>query len=655
MRKSKKASVNRRAFLKSATVGAAALVAAPMATTAAETVMPRGSSALPQNATAPLPPSAAGGGAPADPVGSAEVLTIDHPGSDYMVDVIKALGFEYMCSNPGDSFRSFHESIINYGGNLHPQFITCCHEELAVGMSHGYAKIEGKPLLVCVHGTVGAQHAAMGIYDAYCDRVPVVVVLGNFANAETRRNTEIWAHSAQDPALLIRDFTKWDDQPRTLQGFGESAMRAYQVAMTPPTMPVALVIDASLQENPIPNDRSLQVPKITLPEPPEGDSASVAEAAQLLAAAENPVIVADRAARTPAGLASMIELAETLQAAVIDRNGRMNFPTRHPLNQTERERKVIEEADVILGLELADFFDVVNAYYGQAELRSRSRTKPGAKLISINSNDLYLKSNYQDFDRYQPVDLAMAADAEATLPSLIEAVKRQITSERKTMYQQRGAKLAAAHQDALKRVRTLAANGWDASPISTARLCGELWAQIKNEDWSLVSSCTHVSRWPLRLWAFDKHYQYIGGPGGYGVGYVAPASVGAALANRKHGRLTVSIQNDGDLMFGPSVLWTAAHHHVPLLIVMHNNRAYHQEVMQVQLMANQHERGITRAHIGTTLVDPPIDYSKVAQGLGVHGEGPISDAKDLAGALRRGIEVVKRGEPALVDVLTQPR
>ena len=178
MRKSKKASVNRRAFLKSATVGAAALVAAPMATTAAETVMPRGSSALPQNATAPLPPSAAGGGAPADPVGSAEVLTIDHPGSDYMVDVIKALGFEYMCSNPGDSFRSFHESIINYGGNLHPQFITCCHEELAVGMSHGYAKIEGKPLLVCVHGTVGAQHAAMGIYDAYCDRVPLSWFLG---------------------------------------------------------------------------------------------------------------------------------------------------------------------------------------------------------------------------------------------------------------------------------------------------------------------------------------------------------------------------------------------------------------------------------------------------------------------------------------------
>ncbi len=652
MHKSKKSSLGRRAFLKSSTAGAAALLSVPIATAAAEKVAGFGSSPLPRNAEAPLPPGAAAAQAV---TAGAEVSTIDRPGSDFMIDVIKSLGFEYMCSNPGDSFRSFHESLVNYGNNRNPEFITCCHEELAVGMAHGYAKIEGKPLLVCVHGTVGAQHAAMAVYDAYCDRVPMLVLLGNFADAEIRRNWVIWTHSAQDPAQLIREFIKWDDQPHTLQTFGESAMRAYKVAITPPMMPVALAIDAELQENPIPDDPSLHVPKITLPEPPQGDSNSVAEAARLLAAAENPVIVADRTARTPAGLASLIELAETLQAGVIDRNGRMNFPTRNPLNQTERDRRAIEDADVVLGLELADFFGVVNSYYGQANVRSRSITKPGTKLISINSNDLYLKSNYQDFQRYQPVDLAMAADAEATLPSLIGAVKEQITSNRRIKYQQRGAMLAGAHRDALNLSRELAANGWDASPISTARLSAELWAQIKSEDWSLVSSCTHVSRWPLRLWAFDKHYQYIGGPGGYGVGYVAPASVGAALANRKHGRLTVSIQDDGDLMFGPGILWTAAHHRIPLLIVMHNNRAYHQEVMQVQFMANQHERGITRANIGTTLVDPPIDYARLAQGLGVHAEGPISDPQELAGAFRRAIEVVKLGEPALVDVLTQPR
>jgi acetolactate synthase I/II/III large subunit len=183
----------------------------------------------------------------------------------------------------------------------------------------------------------------------------------------------------------------------------------------------------------------------------------------------------------------------------------------------------------------------------------------------------------------------------------------------------------------------------------------ELWAQIKNEDWSLVSNCQFASRWPLRLWDFQKHYQYIGQEGGYGVGYGAPASVGAALANRKYGRLTVSIQTDGDLMFAPGILWTAAHHRIPLLIIMHNNRAYHQELMQIQVMASQHNRGITNASIGSVLVDPPIDYAKLAQSMGVYGEGPIANPADLAPAIRRAIEVVKRGDPALVDVLTQPR
>src|SRR5262249_29647375 len=200
-----------------------------------------------------------------------------------------------------------------------------------------------------------------------------------------------------------------------------------------------------------------------------------------------------------------------------------------------------------------------------------------------------------------------------------------------------------------------AAYAWDASPISTARLCAELWAQIKNEDWSLVSNAAFVSRWPLRLWAFEKHYQYIGAEGGYGIGYNAPASVGAALANRKYGRFSVNINCDGDLMYAPGILWTAAHHRIPLLTIMHNNRAYHQEVMHVQIMADRHSRGIDRAGIGTAITDPNIDYAKLAQSMGVYAEGLISDPNDLGPALKRVVQVVKRGEPALLDVLTQPR
>jgi acetolactate synthase-1/2/3 large subunit len=644
MGKSKKDSFNRRDFLKTAAVGTAALVAAPGA---AKTAAPEPH----RNAAAPPLLKAVAADAPS----SAEVLTVDRPGSDFMVDVLKSLDFEYLCANPGNSFRSLHESLINYGNNQKPEFITCCHEESSVAMGHGYAKIEGKPLLVCVHGTVGLQHASMAIYDAFCDRVPVYIILGNFSDAALRFGQVDWTHSAQDPAAMIRDYVKWDDNPISLQAFAESAVRAYKVATTPPMMPVALVAGPELQENPVPDGANMSVPKLSMTSPPTGDSGAVAEAARLLVAAENPVLVTDRVARTSAGLAGMIELAEVLQAPVVDRNGRMNFPTRHPLNHTERGGAAIAGADVVAGLELTDFWSAVNSVHGQVNPEFRPATKPGTKLISITANDLYLKSNYQDFQRYQPVDLAIAADAEATLPSLIEAVKRQITDDRKRAFADRGAKLAAAHQQAMQSAREVATSGWDGSPISTARMSAELWAQIKDEDWSLVSNCQFVSRWPLRLWDFNKHYHYIGAEGGYGVGYGAPASVGAALANRKHGRLTVNIQNDGDLMFAPGVLWTAAHSRIPLLIIMHNNRAYHQELMQIQIMADQHNRGITRAGIGNTLVDPSIDYAKLAQSMGVHGEGPISDPKDLAPAIRRAIQVVKRGDPALVDVLTQPR
>ncbi|MFY9532040.1 MAG: thiamine pyrophosphate-binding protein [Candidatus Acidiferrales bacterium] len=636
--------VDRRRFLKSAAAGSVAtLVASTGAVSAGQPLSLK-------SGTAGLLPKEV------DPdLSSIEVLTTDRPGSDFMIDVIKSLGFEYISSNPGSSFRALHESVINYGRNEAPEFITCCHEESAVGMAHGYAKIEGKPMCVFAHSTVGVQHAAMAIFNAYCDRAPVYLILGNTLDATMRRPGAEWDHSAEDVAAMVRDCVKWDDQPISLPHFAESAVRAYKIAMTPPMMPVVVVVDSELQEKPMSGDDKLHIPKLTLAAPPQGDSDSVAEVARLLVAAQNPVLVADRAARTAAGMMHLIELAETLQAPVVDKAGRMNFPTRHPLNQTERSRAVIVEADVIVGLELEDFWGTVHSFRDQLHRTSRPITKAGAKLVSISAGDLYARGNYQDIERYPEVDLAIAGDAEATLPSLIEAVKRLSTDDRKRAFQDRGKKLADAHQKALDRARSDATYGWDASPITTARLAAELWAPIKNEDWSLVSEVGFFSNWPLRLWAFDKHYQFIGGAGGAGEGYNAPAAVGAALANRKHGRLSVSIQCDGDLMYAPGVLWTAAHHHIPLLSVMHNNRAYHQEVMHVQRMADRHNRGLNRAGIGTTIQSPNIDYAKLAQSLGVYGEGPITDPKELGPVIRRAIDVVKRGEPALVDVVTEPR
>jgi thiamine pyrophosphate-dependent acetolactate synthase large subunit-like protein len=632
MKKTKKTSEDRRSFLKGVATGA---VASLVTGKAAASAVPL--PAEPQRATAPVP-------APeTDPVG-AEVLTVDRPGADFMTDVIKSLGFEYIASNPGSSFRALQESLINYGGNRNPEWLTCCHEESSVAMAHGYAEVEGKPMLTMAHSTVGLQHAAMAVYNAYAGRVPVYIILGNTLDAAERRPGVEWMHSAQDAAAMVRDYTKWDDCPVSLRHFAESVVRAYKISMTLPRMPVVIVADSGLQERPIHPGEKLEVPKFTLDAHPQGDSGAVRETARLLVQAQNPVILAGRVARSQEGAERLAELAELLQAAVIDRGE--NLPSRFPLLSSGA---VVSNADVLLALEHENLWGSVNRMRDQVVRDETALLRPASKVISIRTGHLFLQSNYQDFQRYVAADLEMAADSETTLPSLIEEVKKLITADRRRAYQERGAKLAEASQRAWERQRGEAVYGWNASPISTARLSAEVWNAVKNEDWALVG------RGEDFRWNVTRYYQRRHGGYAAGVGFHAPSAVGAALAHRRYGRFSVHIQNDGDLMYAPGVLWTAAHHKIPLLAVMHNNRAYHQEVMHLQRMSSRHQRGITTAGIGNVLTEPDIDYAKLAQSMGWYAEGPITNPNDLGPALKRAVEVVKRGEPALIDSVTQPR
>ena len=582
-------------------------------------------------------------------------------GSDFMVDVIKTLGIKYLPSNCASSFRAIHESLINYGGNSMPEYLTCMHEESAVGMAHGYFKIAGKPLMTLCHGTVGLQHACMAVYNAWCDRVPLIIVGGNDLDAAHRPPGVPTFHSAQDINALVRDFTKWDDTPVSLQHYAQSFVRAYKIAMTPPYGPVAISLDAGLQQEPVKtHGGKLYIPRYVPTSPPQGDTGAVKEAARLLANAQFPVIVVDRAARTPAGIGMLVELAELLQARVIDQGGRMNFPRTHYLTSPPT---VVNNADVIIGLELSDFWAVVNSFTDNGENggigRNGTRVKPDTKLISINSVDLNTKSNYQDFQRFQVIDVQMAADAEATLPALIEAVKSAIANDRKSAIATRGETARKAYAEGRIRTREAAAVGWDASPISTARLVMETYGAVKDLDWSLVASEGNVSNWPNRLWPMSKHYHWLGRSGGYGVGYGAPASVGAALANRDLGRFSVSIQSDGDLMYAPGVLWTAAKHKIPLLAVMHNNRGYHQEVMHLQRLGSFRNRvsnlGGDMGPVGTSIERPDIEYHKLAEAMGWWAKGPIKDPAQLGPALKEAVAVVKSGQPALLNVWTQPR
>jgi acetolactate synthase I/II/III large subunit len=646
--------LDRRKFLTAAAVAGASSAVKPAiaASEAQPQVQERPASVLPPNARV----AAAETGVPNIPPYSTE----GRPGSDFMVDVIKTLDIKYLPANPASSYRAIHESLIDYGKNTMPEFLTCTHEEAGVGIAHGYYKIANKPLMTLCHGTVGLMHATMNIYNAYCDRVPVIVVNGNDLDAAHRPPGVPTVHSAQDINAIVREFTKWDDTPVSAQHFAESFVRAYQIAMTPPRAPVAISLDDGLATEPIRDyGQKLYIPKYVPTAAPAGELGAVREAARLLVNAERPVIVADRAVNTERGINLLVQLAELLQAPVVRQNGRLNFPTTHYLSRPE---SVVGEADVILGLELADYWNTVNRFTdnnAQGVGSVSSRIKPDTKLISISTLQLLTKSNYQEFQRFQSVDIPIAGDAEATLPALIEAVKVALPDSRKDAIAKRGQTVREAHMKGREATRQAAAIAWDASPISTARLCMEIYAQIKDMDWSLVPSSGNVSNWPQRLWAMDKHYHYAGDSGGYGVGWGAPASVGGALANRDEGRFSVSIQSDGDMMYAPGALWTAARHKIPLLAVMHNNRGYHQEVMHVQRLANFRNRAVNVGNdlgpIGTSIMNPDIEYHKLAESVGWWAKGPIKDPAELGPAIKEAVAVVKSGQPALVNVWTQPR
>ena len=578
-------------------------------------------------------------------------IVIERPGSDFMIDVIKTLDLEYMATNPGSSFRSLHESLVNYGGNKKPELLTCMHEEAAIAMAHGYAKAAGKPMAAIIHGTVGLQHGSMAIYNAWVDRVPIILFAGNSLDATTRRPGTEWNHAVQDAGALVRDFVKWDDCPKSLQHFAESTVRAYKIATTPPMEPVLITAEIDLQENAV-EEEGLKIPRLARSRPAQGDRAALAEAAKWLAGAEHPVIVADRCARGPEGVALLVELAEALQAPVVDLGGRMNFPTTHPLSHNEGRRALVGEADVVLLLEVSDSFGVFNSL-SDPHHKLTSIARSGARVVHISMQDVYIRSNYQDFQRYLPVDLAINGDAQASLPALIEEVKRASGDDRRRVFADRGAKLKETYEKDKRRAREEAAIGWDLVPVTTARLAAETWNAIKGEAWCLAVS--DRIPWAKRLWPATEYHHMLGGSGAQGVGYAAPGALGVALANKTRGRFTVTFQPDGDLMYSPGILWTAAYHKIPILYVMHNNRAYHQEIMHVQRMAAVHNRRPDTARIGTVIDNPAIDFAKLAQSMGVWAEGPVEDPSQLGAALQRAVAVVKRGEPALVDVVCQGR
>ncbi len=564
-------------------------------------------------------------------------------GSDLQTQVLKDLGIEFVAGNPGSSFEGIQESIVNYGSppNVMPEFITALHEETAVDMANGYGKAEGRPMCAMLHGTIGLQHASMAIYQAYYSGTPMLIIAG-------RDDGFIQAHTANDMAALVRSFTKWDAQPTTLAESLTALQEAYRQAITPPTAPTLVVLDMETQKA---EAGTLQVPKYLPPRIDGIDPTNAREVAGRLLSASNPRIEVGQL-RTPTGVAQSVELAELLGACVGSRAtaGPMSFPQRHPLSGPG----VSTAYDFRLGLE-AGPADIALMGPRVASLET------GRDSARIGFGGLRARGATQGAPGEQPAPIkrSIPIDAEASLPALLAAVRSLATPAQQRVIAERRTKHAAANQTAyvasLAKALDSKRKGWDESPVSTARLYAELWPLIMNEDWCLASPSNFSSGHHRELWVHDKPYSYLGGQGAGGMGYGLGACGGAALAARGRNRIVINIQTDGDFNYAPGMIWSAVHHRLPMLTVMHNNRAWHQELMFLQYMAGVRGRGTDRAHIGTTLRDPFIDYAKLAQGYGMASEGPIDDPVRLAAALARGVAAVKRGEPYLIDVLTQPR
>jgi acetolactate synthase-1/2/3 large subunit len=567
-------------------------------------------------------------------------------GSDVMVDAIKACGFPYISLNPGSSYRGLHDSLVNYGRN-DPELITCNHEKLAVGVAHGYAKATGRPMAVILHDIVGLLQGTMGIYYAYIDRAPVVVFGGAGPMAYDRRRPNIdWIHTANVQGNVVRDYTKWDDQPYSIGSVPESIMRGYRIATAAPEGPVYIALDAGLQEDeldadvPLPNWDRLKTPARIGPDP-----AALRRLAELLVAAERPVVVAGYAGRDPEAFGRLVELAELLPAGVVDTGWRLNFPNRHPLNVTGSE--AIQHADLVFFVDVKDMGKPTQTL-DRTTREVRTQISDGAKVVDLGFNDLGVSAWSHDFAQLHETDLQVTADTSVALPLLLDLCRDLDGGRDRDSWRRQ---LEELHARTWASWREQADRDAGLSPVSTARLAREVWEVAKDYDWVLAAGT--ASDWAPRVWNFDRPYRHPGRS--LGTATQIGISLGVALAYKGSGKLVVDLQPDGDLMFDLGALWIAAYHKLPMLAVMFNNRAYYNDWEHQGRLARQRGTPVERAYIGMEIDKPAPDFAAVARALGWHGEGPIDDPEAVQGAVRRAAQIVTdEGRPALVDVVCQP-
>jgi benzoylformate decarboxylase/acetolactate synthase-1/2/3 large subunit len=573
-------------------------------------------------------------------------------GSDLMVDLLAGQGIKYVALNPGASFRGLHDSLVNRPGA--PEMITVPHEKLAVNIAHGYAKASGEPMAAILHDTVGLLHGTLGIFTAYVDRAPVLVFGGAGPMDTARRRPWIdWIHTSNIQGNALRGFTKWDDQPASVEAMPMAFARARSIALTEPAGPVYVALDADLQEEPFSGSVApIDWARVGPGAAPGPDPAALAAAADLLVAAERPVLVAGFAGRDPRAFSWIPELAELLAAAVFDTNDRLNLPTTHPLNLTGQP--VVAEADVVALLDLRDVSRILLTADPPAR-ESRSRLADGCRVIDIGFGERQTSAWVHDTGPLVEMDLRIAADTSVALPLLVDLVRERVATEKRGRARarvQRREELGARHRALRASWTTAAAERAAERPVAPPQLAAAVWPAIRDHDWVLTAGT--ANDWALRVWDFDRPYRHAGRS--QGTATQVGISLGVALAHRGTGRLVVDLQPDGDLMFDPGALWVAASSRIPMLAVMVNNRAYFNDWEHQIRMARARGSDPARVHIGVNIDHPAPDFATIARGFGWWAEGPIEDPTAITDAVHRAAQVVlEDGRPALVDVVTAHR
>lgn len=555
-------------------------------------------------------------------------------GSDAIAHMLRALDIPYVLLNPGASFRGLHDSIVNHLGNEKPQMIVVLHEEHAVAIAHGYTKVAGKPLAAILHSNVGLMHGSMAIFDAWVDRVPVIVLGATGpVDAAKRRPWIDWIHTSQDQAALVRHFIKWDCQPASIGAAQEALLRAKQIATTAPQGPVYVCFDAALQESKLDRMPPTPDPSRYLAAPPARPSDdSLRRAADLLSKARRPVILAGRVSRDMAAWHQRVRLAELLNAEVLtDLKIGCAFPTAHPLhaapsghflNPTSRE--VLRGADVVLSLDWLDLAGTLKQAWNDEPVLS--------KVIQV-SVDHYSHNGWSmDHQGLPPVDVFLASEPEPAVELLLQRVAKRET--------------AAPMRAPLPRRADITAG-----PMTVPILAGTLRRALGDQKVCLTRL---PLSWSGDLWDFEHPLDFLGFDGGGGIGSGPGMAIGSALALKGTDRLPVAIIGDGDYMMGVNALWTAANARIPMLMVVCNNRSFFNDEIHQEKVARQRGRPVENRWIGQRISDPAPDLAMMARGQGLTAFGPIEDAAELERVLIESIDLVKGGATIVIDAIVQP-